>query len=142
MGLRHGLAVEDAAHERAGERVSSSYSVGHFDLRRFLEGYVTRSEYVTAVSATGENEHVEVVLTQNEPALVLDVKTGIAKHTADKHQFLIINLQDIATLERLAQNLLRIELLAKVDVEDLQAVGGCGIKKLLDGLATDHVALS
>ena len=103
---------------------------------------MTRSEYVTAVSATGENEHVEVVLTENEPALVLDVKTGIAKHTADKHQFLIINLQDVTTLERLTQNLLRIELLAQVDVENFQAVSRRGIKELLDGLATDHVALS
>ena len=131
MGLRHGLAVEDAAHERAGERVSSSYSVGHFDLRRFLEGYVTRSEYVTAVSATGEHEHVEVVLTQNEPALVLDVETRIAEHTTDKYQFLIVNLQDVTTLERLFQNFLRIELLAQVDIKDLQTVGRRSIEELL-----------
>ena len=96
---------------------------------------------VTAVSATGENEHVEVVLTQNEPAFVLNIKAGITKHATDEHQFLIVYLQDVATLERLAQNLLRIELLAKVDVEDLQAVIGCGIKELLDGFAADHIAL-
>ena len=99
MGLRHGLAVEDAAHERAGERVSSSYSVGHFDLRRFLEGYVTRSEYVTAVSATGENEHVEVVLAQDEPALVLHVKTRITKHATNDYQLLIVDFKDIATAQ-------------------------------------------
>ena len=112
MGLGHGLAVEDAAHERAGEGVAGADGIGYLDLRRFLEGDVTGSENVGAVGAAGEHKHVEIVLTQDEPALVLDVKTGIAKHAANEHQFLIINLQDIATLERLTQNLLRIELLA------------------------------
>ena len=73
---------------------------------------MTRSEYVTAVSAAGEHKHVEVVLAEDEPALVLDVETRIAEHTANEYQFLIVNLQDVATLERLTQNLLRIELLA------------------------------
>ena len=142
MSLRHGLAVEDAAHEGAGEGVASAYGVGHLDLWRFLEGDMTGSENVGAVGAAGEHEHVEIVLAQDEPTLVLNVETGIAKHTADEHQLLVVNLQDVATLERLTQNLLRIELLAQVDIKDLQAVSGCGVKELLDGLTADDVALS
>ena len=141
MGLRHRLAIEDAAHERASEGVAGAYSIGHFDLRCFLERYVARGEDVAAVSATGKHKHVEVILTQDEPTFVLDVEAGIAKHTANEHQFLIVDLQDVTTLELFTQDLLCVELLAQVDVEDLQAVIGCGIEKLLDGFAADHIAL-
>ena len=45
MSLWNGLTVEDAAHERACEGVASAYRVGHFHLRRFLEGDVTGSQH-------------------------------------------------------------------------------------------------
>ena len=99
MGLGHGLAVEDAAHEGTSEGVACTDGVGHFDFGRFLEGYVTRGEDVAAIGAAGKHKHVEVVLAQDEPAFVLDVEAGIAEHAANEHQFLIVYLQDVATLE-------------------------------------------
>ena len=97
---------------------------------------------IRAVGAAGKHEHVEVVLAQNEPALVLDVKAGIAKHATDKHQFLIVDFQYIATLERLLQYFLGIELLTQVDIENLQAVVRRGIEEFLDGRTADNVSLS
>ena len=99
MGLGNGLAVEDAADEGTREGVASADGVSHRYLRRLLEGDVAGGEDVTAISAASEDEHVEVVLAKDEPALVLNVKTGIAEHTAYEHQFLVVNLQDVAALE-------------------------------------------
>ena len=99
MGLGHGLTVEDAAHEGTSEGVACTYGVGHFHLRRFLEGNVTRGEDVAAIGAAGKHKHVEVVLAQDEPAFVLNIKARITKHATDEHQFLIVYFQDVATLE-------------------------------------------
>ena len=98
MGLGNGLAVEDAADEGTREGVASADGISHRYFRRLLEGDVARGEDVTAISAASEDEHVEVVLAQDEPALVLDVEAGITEHATDEHQFLVVNLQDIAAL--------------------------------------------
>ena len=92
VGFGHGLAIEYAANKGAGERVTSAYGVGYGDLRRFLERYVTGGEDVGAVGAAVEHKHVQVVLAEDEPALVLDIKAGIAEHTTDEHEFLIVDL--------------------------------------------------
>ncbi|CDB11952.1 unknown [Bacteroides sp. CAG:633] len=104
---------------------------------------MTGREDVAAIDATGQDKHLQVVLGQQNPALVLQVDAGIAEHTAHGDQFLIINLQNVAAAERIAQNLFRIETLTQVDVEDAQRIGivGHGVEKTVDGLARHDAAL-
>ena len=92
VGFGYGLAIEDATYKGAGEGVAGAYGVGNGDLRSLLERYCTGGEDVGTVGAAGEHEHVEVVLAQDEPALVLDVETRIAEHTTDEHEFLVVDL--------------------------------------------------
>jgi hypothetical protein len=44
----------------------------------------------------------------------LEVDAGIAKHTADCHQLLIVDFQDVATTDGIANDFLIVEALAKV----------------------------
>ena len=55
-------------------------------------------------------------------ALVLDIQTWITEHTTDKYQFLVVDLKHIAALHALAYYLLGVEVLTKVDVENLHTV--------------------
>ena len=80
VGFRHRLATKDAAHKGAGKGVASTNGISHLYLRGLLKGHLTRCEDIRAIGAAGEHEHIEVVLTQDEPALVLNVEAGIAKH--------------------------------------------------------------
>ena len=142
MGLGDGLASQDCGTEGARERVTGADGIGHFNLGGLLEGHLAAGEDIGAVGATGEHEHVEVILAQDQPALVLDVQSGIAEHATDGHQFLIVDLENVATAHRLLDNLLVVELLAQVDVKDLHAVAGRGVEEPLDVLSRDDVALS
>ena len=56
-------------------------------------------------------------------------------YSGNGHQFLIIDFQDVAALERCLQHLLRVETLTEVDVEYLQAVRRNGIQERADGVA-------
>ncbi len=111
---------------------------------RFLEINAARRENITAVHPAGQDQHLQIILAQQDPALVLQVNAGIAKHAANGNQFLIVNLQHVATLHRLAEHFLGIEVLAEVDVEYLQLAFTVrhGIKKTVDGFAGHHAALS
>lgn len=73
MGLRYRLSIEDAADEGAGEGVASTYGVGNLHFRCFLERHAARCEDIAAVNATSKHKHVEIVLAQDEPTLVLNV---------------------------------------------------------------------
>ena len=83
VSLGNALALQDAGTESTSEAVACSYSIGNFYLRSFLERLEAWSKDIAAVHTTGEHEHVEIVLTEDEPALVLDVKTWITEETAD-----------------------------------------------------------
>lgn len=142
VSLGNGLAVEDAAHERTCEGIAGTDGIGYLYLRGLLERHLAWREYVRAIGAAGEYEHIEVVLAQNQPALVLDVEAGIAEHTANEYQLLIVDLQDVTTLQRLLDYLLGIELLAQVDIENLHTVIGCGVEELVDILTRNDITLS
>ena len=97
--LIDGFAVEDGGAEGTRERVTGANGIGHLNLGCRLEGHFAGFEHIGTVGATGEYQHVEIVLAQNEPALILHVQTGIAKHTANDYQFLVIDFKDVATAQ-------------------------------------------
>ena len=99
MGFFDVFALQDGGREAAGERVAGANRVGHFHLRCLNETYFLGREDVTAIHATGEYEHFQVVLAQDEPALVLHIKTGIAKEATDRNEFLVVDFQNIAGIE-------------------------------------------
>ena len=142
VSLGNALALQDAGTESTCEAIACSYCIGNLYLRSFLERLEAWSKDIAAVHTTGEHEHVEIVLTEDEPALVLDVKTRITEETTYGNQFLIVDLQDITTLQTLTDHLLGIEVLTQVDVENLQAVLGSIVEELIDRLAAYLVALS
>lgn len=82
VSLGNALALQNAGTESTCKAVACSYSIGNFYLWSFLERLEAWSKDIAAVHTTGEHEHVEIVLTEDEPALVLDVKTGITEETA------------------------------------------------------------
>jgi len=53
----------------------------------------------------------------------------------DGHQFLVVNLQDVAALEGLLDDAFGEELLAQVDVEDFQAVLGGVIQEVAENVS-------
>ena len=75
VSFRHGHASEDRGAEGACERVACSHGVGNLNLGCGLVRHLAGSEHIAAVGSAGEHEHIEVILAQDEPALVLDVET-------------------------------------------------------------------
>ena len=70
VGLSDTAATKDGGTEGTRERVAGSYRVGHIHLGGGLEGDMTGREDVTAVDTTGEDEHAQIVLAEDEPTLV------------------------------------------------------------------------
>ena len=141
MCLGDGHALEDAGAEGAGKRVAGAHGVGNIHLGSRLERLAAGGEDIAAVDTTGEHEHVQIVLAEDEPALVLNVQTGIAEEAAQRDELFIVYLQYIATLQTLADNLLGIEILAEIDVKDLESVAGRVVEKLVDGITARSAAL-
>lgn len=81
-----------------------------------------RGKDIAAVHTAGQYEHIEIVLAENQPALVLDIQTWITEEAADGNQLLIVDLQHIAALQALGNHLSSIEVLTKIDVENLQTI--------------------
>ena len=133
---------KDGRGKRACEAVAGTYRVVHFHLGCRLIALHAGRKDVAAVGATGEHEHLQVVLAEDEIALVLDVETGVAEETTDGDKFLIVDLQDVASFETLLYDLLGVEVLAQVDVEDLQTAHRRGVEEAVDRVARDLVALS
>lgn len=79
--------------------------VGNRYFGRLLERDNARSEHIAAIDSTSENQHLQVVFCQQNPAFILQIDTGITKHTADSHQFFVVYLQDVAAAERFTQYL-------------------------------------
>ena len=112
MGIPDVHAAQNGGTERARERVASAHGVGDLHLRGGLVGHGAARKDIAAVDAAGEHEHVEVVLAEDEPAFVFDIKPRVAKHAADEHQFLVVDLQDVAALDAGADGLLGVEVLS------------------------------
>ena len=144
MGFGHGFSPEDACDEGGGEGVASADGVGHLHFRSGLEGYVSGSEDIAAVDAAGEDEHPEIVLTEQNPALVLKIYSGVAEHTADRDELLVVDLEDIAALHGVAEDVLVVESLPEVDVEDHEGavIGGHCVKEAVYCVAGHDVPLS
>ena len=141
MCLGDGHALEDAGAEGAGKRVAGAHGVGNLHMRSLVERLAAGGEDIAAVDTTGEHEHIQIVLAEDEPALVLNVQTGIAEEAAQRDELFIVYLQYIATLQTLADNLLGIEILAEIDIKDLETVIGSAFEELVDGIAAYLVAL-
>ncbi len=74
------LPFRNAGTESTCKAIACSYSIGNFYLRSFLNDLKPWSKDIAAVHATGEHEHIgDSVLTEDEPALVLDVETWITE---------------------------------------------------------------
>ena len=56
------------------------------------------------------------------------VEVGKREHAADNNQFLVVDLQDVASAHGGFDDFLGEETLAQIDVENLHAVGGGGIR--------------
>lgn len=65
-----GHAGEDGCGKAAGEAVAGANGVDHIHMRRGLETLLAGSKDVTAVDTTGEDEHAQIVLAEDEPTLV------------------------------------------------------------------------
>ena len=141
--LGYALAFQDGCDECGGEAVAGPYGIGNLDLGCRLERHVAGGEYVAAVDAAGEYEHLQVVLPEQYPAFVLEVYAGVAEHAADQNELFVVYLQYVAPLHGVAQNLLVVEALAQVDVEDDECIVGLrhGVEKAVDGAARYHAAL-
>lgn len=136
VGLGDRLPAQNRGDESGCEAVACSDSIGHLDLGCGLEGDVAGSEDVATVDTAGENEHLEVVLAEEDPALVLEVDAGIAEHTADGDKLLVVDLEDVASLHGVAEDFLVVESLPEVDVKHHKAVFPAGhcVEKPVDCL--------
>ena len=118
MSFLYALTLQDACHECACEWITGTYSVCHFHFRCLDKRNLARGEYIAAVYAAGKNEHLQIVLAQEEPAFILQVYARITEDAAYGNQFFIVDLEDVASLDALGDNLLGIESLTEIDVED------------------------
>lgn len=143
MGLGNAFAPEYGGYEGCGEAVARAHRVGNLYMGCGLERDVAGCEHIAAVDAACENEHPEVVFAEKYPAFVLKVDSGVAEHTADYHEFLIVDFQNVAALHGVAENFLVVESLTKVHVKDRKSVVGAGhrVEKPVDGFARHHIAL-
>ena len=76
MGLFYRLTLQDACDEGRREGVAGAYSVGNLHFRCGLERNLSRCEDVAAVDAARQDEHLQVVFAQKNPAFVLQVDAG------------------------------------------------------------------
>ena len=106
MSVGNGHALEYAGDEGGSERIACAYGVGHFYLGSRLKGHRARREYIATVDAASEDEHLEIVFAEKDPAFVLKVDAGISEHSAYSHKLLVIYFKDIATLHGVADDFL------------------------------------
>ena len=122
MCFGYGAFLEEIRDEGGGEAVAGADGVGYLNFGRWLEGYVAGGKDVAAVDTAGEYEHLQIVFSEQYPAFILKIDTGITEHTADSHEFLVVYLQDVASLHRVAEYFFVVESLTEIDVEDNESV--------------------
>ena len=74
-----------------------------------IAGSSVGGEDVAAVDAAGEDEHLQVVLAQQNPAFVLEVDAGVAEHAADGDELLVVDFEYVAALHRVGEDFLGVE---------------------------------
>ena len=143
MRLWHRFSAKDGSGESSRKGIARTDSIRHLHLRRLLEGYHAWRKDIASVRTASQDKHLQVVLRQQNPALVLKVYAGIAEDAADGHQLFIVNLEDVAAAHGLAQNLFRIKTLTEIDVEYLQMALHIWhhVEKTVDGGMAHRTAL-
>ncbi len=106
MSFLYALTLQDACHESACEGIACAHRISHLHLRSLDKRNFARGEHITAVYTAGKDEHLQIVLAQEEPAFILQVDARITEDAAYGNQFLIVNLEDVASLDALGDNLL------------------------------------
>ena len=144
MCLSDALSLQDACHECTCEGIASAHRISHFYLRSLYKRNFARGEYIAAVYTAGKDKHLQIVLAQEEPAFVLQVDARIAEDAAYGNQFLIVDLEDVASLDALGDNLLGIEALTEIDIEDFEDSFFLRhvVEEAVDGVAGNLVTLS
>ena len=144
MRLFYALTLQNACHECACEGIPSAHRISHFHLWCLDKRNLARSEHVAAVYAAGKDEHLQIILAQEEPAFILQVDARITEDAAYGDQFLIVDLEDVASLDALGDNLLGIESLTEIDIEDFEDSFSFRhvVEEAVDGVAGNLVALS
>ena len=144
MCLSDALALQDACHECTCERITGTHCICHFYLRSLNKRNFARAEYIATVYTAGKDKHLQIVLAQEEPAFVLQVDARIAEDATYGNQFLVVDLEDVASLDALGDNILIIESLTEIDVEDFEDSFSLRhvVEEAIDGVAGNLVALS
>ena len=143
MGVLYGFAVEDTSTETACKRIACTYGISHLHLRCVLErGQTIVSKHIRAIGATGQYEHLQMVVLYDLLTGLAHIQTIIAEHPIHDYQLLIVNLQDVTDAERILKHFLTIELLTQVDVTNAQTVIRCSVKELTDIITADDITLS
>lgn len=126
VSLAYGAALKNAGYKGTSEAVACTNGVGYLYHRSGLEANVARSVNVATVSATGEDEHLEVPLRNEYPALVFSADGLEAVDLSNKLELFVVNLEDVALAEVFFDHFLAVEVLADVDIEDLKAGHSAG----------------
>ena len=144
MSFLYALTLQYACHESACEGIACPHCISHFHLWSLYKRNFARGEHITAVYATGKDEHLQIILAQEEPAFILQVDARITEDAAYGDQFFIVDLEDVASLDALGDNLLGIESLTEIDVEDFEDSFFLRhvVEEAVDGVAGNFVALS
>ena len=144
MSFLNALALQDACYESACEGIASAHRISYLHLRCLDKRDLARGEYIAAVYTAGKDKHLQIVLAQEELAFVLQVDARIAEDAAYGNQFLIVDLEDVASLDALGDNLLGIEALTEIDIEDFEDSFFLRhvVEEAVDGVAGNLVALS
>ena len=94
--------MEQRGDESTGETIACADGVSHLYDRSGEERDLARREDITTISATSKDQKFEGILAEDDPALVLEIYSGISEHLANETKFFIIDLHDIATRDQSA----------------------------------------
>ena len=90
IGFGHRFSIENGGTESSCKRIACAHCVGNRYFGRLLERDNARCEHIAAIDAASENQHLQVVFCQQNPAFILQINAGITKHTADSHQLFVV----------------------------------------------------
>ena len=144
MSFLYALTLQNACHESACEGIACTHCISHFHLRSLYKRNFARGEHIAAVYTAGKNEHLQIVLAQQEPAFILQVDARIAKDATYRNQLFIVDFEDVASLDAIGDNLLGIESLTEIDIEDFEDSFSLRhvVEEAVDSVTGNLVALS
>ena len=123
MCLADRLAPKDLRHKRAGEGVSRADSVCYSYFGSRQERGLGVREDITTLYTTSEDEHMKVEVIEHTTAGSLSREVIVTEHMLDDHEFFIVNLEHVAQMQRLFDDLFGVERLTEVDVKDSERIG-------------------